>query len=379
VQESHQRRTNPTPDATDLVNAPGKVLWEPYPLAAIFPELPAEELRQLAQDIKERGQIEPIILYKGQILDGRNRYKACQMVGVKPRFEEFNPKAAKRSPEEFILSRNLRRRHLSIGQKAAIALEWADQLQLVPRSEKVKTTGRPRGALLDAAKHIGIERQRVFEARQIRDSNASLYQEVKAGRRSLNSVLEEMRPKNETRFGRLSSLKSGNGCQEPDGNTQHETLGLEPAVGAGDARGPQKPKAAATSQLSPEPPNPAAIEKALARIKAILGRSFQAEVKARNLVKTAEEIVQFAKLTDAQMQKVGSLLKKGWVFAAAFGEVVEPLTPDNEIRALHTRTIENGGVWCLVTIGDFMHAVVRGNEKDKVLAKMKDFLANPSA
>ena len=49
-----------------------------------------------------------------------------------------------KSPEEFVLSRNLRRRHLSIGQKAAIALEWADQLQLVPRSEKTKTTGRPR-------------------------------------------------------------------------------------------------------------------------------------------------------------------------------------------------------------------------------------------
>src|SRR6478672_8324040 len=153
-------------------------LLEPYPLAGIFPELPAEELRRLAQDIKERGQIEPIILYKGQILDGRNRYKACQMVGVKPRFEEFDPKAAKRSPEEFVLSRNLRRRHLSTGQKAAIALEWADQIELSPRSENAKTTGRPRGALLEAAKHIGIERQRIFEARQIRENNGALYKEL---------------------------------------------------------------------------------------------------------------------------------------------------------------------------------------------------------
>ena len=57
-------------------------LLEPYPFSGIFPELPAEELSHLAQDIKERGQIEPIILYKGQILDGRNRHKACQMIGV---------------------------------------------------------------------------------------------------------------------------------------------------------------------------------------------------------------------------------------------------------------------------------------------------------
>ena len=194
-------------------------LLEPYPLAAIFPELPAEELRQLARDIKERGQIEPIILYKGQILDGRNRYKACQMVGVKPSFEEFNAKAAKRSPEEFVLSRNLRRRHLSTGQKAAIALEWADQLQLVPRSEKSKTTGRPRGALLEAANHIGIERQRVFEARQIRDTNANLYKEMKAGRRSLNSVLEEIKSSERIELNQSPTR------QELDGNTEHRAQG----------------------------------------------------------------------------------------------------------------------------------------------------------
>ena len=47
------------------------------------------------------------------------------------------------------------------------------------------------------------------------------------------------------------------------------------------------------------------IERALIRIKAILGRSFHAEVKARNLIKTPEEIVQLAKLTDVEMQEVG--------------------------------------------------------------------------
>src|ERR1700731_2582872 len=151
------------------------------------------------RDIKERGQLEPIILYRGLILDGRNRYRACQIAGVKPRIEEFDAKATRRSPEEFVLSRNLRRRHLSVGQKAAIALDWSEQIELNPEPEKTKGLGRPKGTLSEAAKYIGINEQRVFEARQIRDLNPNLYQEVREGRRSLNSALTEISPPRESR------------------------------------------------------------------------------------------------------------------------------------------------------------------------------------
>jgi hypothetical protein len=195
---------------------------------------------------------------------------------------------------------------------------------------------------------------------------------VKVGKRSLNSVLEEISPQKEKPFSRLGSIKSGQEFQELDGNTKYQTQRLEPAVSAKATR-VHEPTDKETA------PSPAAIGKALTRIKAVLGRSFHAEVNARILIKTPEEIVQFGKLSDVQIQQVGSLLKKGWMFDAAFREVVERLTPDNEIRALHTRTIENGGAWCLVTIGDFGHAVVRGNGKDKVLAKLQDFLAKSSA
>jgi hypothetical protein len=61
------------------------------------------------------------------------------------------------------------------------------------------------------------------------------------------------------------------------------------------------------------PPSPAALEKALARIKAILGSWFYAEVKARNLIQKPEEI---AKLTDAQKPEIGLLLNGEAVPAA---------------------------------------------------------------
>jgi hypothetical protein len=129
-------------------------------------------------------------------------------------------------------------------------LEWADQLELSPRSGNAKSAGRPIGALLEAAKHIGIERQRVFEARQIRETNAGLYKELKAGRRSLNSALDEIKPQKETNLGQLDSLKSERSArQDADGGTQ------TPAV---------KERATATnSKLPPSPPSTVAIERAL--------------------------------------------------------------------------------------------------------------------
>jgi hypothetical protein len=342
---------------------------ESHPFAALFPELPPEELSQLARDIKERGQLEPIIIHDGLILDGRNRYRACQLVGVKPRIEEFNAKTANRSPEQFVLSRNLRRRHLSIGQKAAIALDWSEQIELGRQPEKTKALGRPKGALSEAAKNIGINEQRVFEVRQIREANPKLYQDVKAGRRSLNAALAEINPPRATQSREYGLGKSGNASQEPDRTIPREIRDFGQIV-----RGSQK-SAAKEPAAAVKPPSPAAIEKALARIKATLGSWFYAEVKARNLIQKPEEIVQFAKLADAQMLEIGELLKRGWTFVATWRHVIDRLTPDDEIRALHTRAIENGENWHLLSVGNFGHIVVWGAEKDKTLAKIKDTLA----
>jgi hypothetical protein len=63
------------------------------------------------------------------------------------------------------------------------------------------------------------------------------------------------------------------------------------------------------------------------------------------------------------MLEIGLLLKKGSTFVAAFREVIETLTPDDEIRALHTRALENGKNWCLLSVGTFAYLVVWGPKK----------------
>lgn len=45
---------------------------ELHGFALLFPELGASELNQLAEDIKANGLIEPITLFEGKVLEGRN-------------------------------------------------------------------------------------------------------------------------------------------------------------------------------------------------------------------------------------------------------------------------------------------------------------------
>ena len=91
-----------------------------HPICLMFPELPDWELQPLADDIKAKGLLHPIVLYKGKILDGRNRYKACKLAGVKPCFTEWKGKG---SPLEWVVSENLIRRHLTSSQRAVLALD----------------------------------------------------------------------------------------------------------------------------------------------------------------------------------------------------------------------------------------------------------------
>jgi hypothetical protein len=121
-------------------------------------------------------------------------------------------------------------------------------------------------------------------------------------------------------------------------------------------------------------PSRAAIEKALVRIKEILGSWFYGEVKGSNLIQKAEEIVQFAELTDTQMREIGSLLKRGWAFGAAFQEIIERLTPDDQIRALHTRSVANGVNWYISSVGGFGHIVAWGPQKDRILVSLRETL-----
>ena len=82
-------------------------------------------LKALAEDIKAKGLTEPITLYEGKVLDGRNRYRACDLAEVELRQDHFTQYEGD-DALGFVVSKNLRRRHLNESQRAAIAAEIAN-------------------------------------------------------------------------------------------------------------------------------------------------------------------------------------------------------------------------------------------------------------
>ena len=98
-----------------------------HPVADIFPLMVGTEFFDLAKDIENYGLIEPIALHPdGSILDGRNRYRACIKAGVDPIFQTWNLPG---SEIEFVISRNVHRRHLTRDQKRQVI---AALLKLAP-------------------------------------------------------------------------------------------------------------------------------------------------------------------------------------------------------------------------------------------------------
>ena len=90
--------------------------------AEIYRMLSDEEISALAQDISKRGQLISIVLYQGQILDGRNRFLACQKAGVTPEFREYTGD----DPIGQIAALNDHRRHDSPAERALVGARMAN-------------------------------------------------------------------------------------------------------------------------------------------------------------------------------------------------------------------------------------------------------------
>jgi hypothetical protein len=155
--------------------------YEFHELCCIFPRCSDEELQLLVSDIRENGLQIPITLFEGKILDGRNRYLACQMLNVEPDYVDFDD----RDPLPFVVSRNLCRRHLSESQRAMVA---ASIIEL-----QRKENGRSEVTVAGVAEQFNVSERLVTHAVKI--LNEGMEQDVKAimsGERKVRAVSDEL-------------------------------------------------------------------------------------------------------------------------------------------------------------------------------------------
>lgn len=140
-----------------------------HPLAEIFPLMTGADFDALVHDIADYGQREPILLYDGQIIDGRNRYNACLELGLVPETEEWQGDESELLP--LIISLNLHRRHLNESQRAMIAAKVANMPLggATYRSANLQTDGVSQAS---AADMFNVSERSVASAKKVQEQAA---------------------------------------------------------------------------------------------------------------------------------------------------------------------------------------------------------------
>jgi len=89
-----------------------------HPFANMFPMIEGQEFENLKASIAKSGILEPIRLFQGMILDGRNRYTAAKACGHQFTAKDFKEWVGTiEEAEAWVLETNLHRRHLTAKQK----------------------------------------------------------------------------------------------------------------------------------------------------------------------------------------------------------------------------------------------------------------------
>jgi hypothetical protein len=160
-----------------------------HPICLLFPQMTAEELQALAEDIRIKGLLHAIVLYQGKILDGRNRYLACPIAGVKPRFVEWDGKG---SPLEWVISENMIRRHLTSSQRAVLAVDLLPLLEQEAHERKRLSPGRGKNTRKNLRMFSENGESRQIAANIVR-TNSAYVQMVKTIRNQAPELIEKIR------------------------------------------------------------------------------------------------------------------------------------------------------------------------------------------
>lgn len=164
-----------------------------HEVASIFPLLMGDELQSLKDDIAQNGLIESIWTYQGKIIDGRNRYVACLAIDVEPQYREWGGSG---SLVSFVVSMNLKRRHLSSSQQGFITLDVEERLIAELQLAKDNAELFPQfvgGTREEAARIVGVNPHYVTDAKKIQHEAPDLADKVRAGEMTIPKAIQQIR------------------------------------------------------------------------------------------------------------------------------------------------------------------------------------------
>lgn len=190
------------------------------------PKKKPDEIEELKNSLKKKGYVgSPILTWHGFIVDGHNRYKVCQELGIEIDLEknveelELGDFAEEIDAMDWMLTHQLSSKNLSPGEKLAMMDEFKEEVRIENEKKRLSTlkqnqttnrslqleasneNNRDRSLNTDrqTAQKAGVGVGTVARYNKVMNSNdEELKEKVKTGQVTVNKAYEEVR-KRETR------------------------------------------------------------------------------------------------------------------------------------------------------------------------------------
>lgn len=177
-----------------------------HPLTDSLPDMAESEMQQLCDSIQRFGQLMPILVIGDLIIDGRQRYWACNQVGVEPIISQWTGPTDGIDLLRAIVVLNISRRVLSPSQKAAYAARALPRFTEEAKKRMATSTGgaipRPTekipGAYGEAAECaaqvFGVNSKYIRAAAKVRDELPAVFIELLKGTMTLLEAMRMLQP-----------------------------------------------------------------------------------------------------------------------------------------------------------------------------------------
>ena len=158
-----------------------------HPMSSASPDLSDDSMTALRESIRTLGQLVPIVVWRGEVIDGRKRLACCEALGVEPITVELADDA---NATDQAGALNLLRTHYTVSQRAMYASKLArlpyggasrhrdrnSELKNVPTHDEV-------------AAMVDVHPSLISKARQIRrDAEPDVVDAVERGEISLHAA-----------------------------------------------------------------------------------------------------------------------------------------------------------------------------------------------